>query len=258
MSVRLELGEVSELWLARPDKYNALDLGLADAFAEAIAAVRAHSATRLLVLRGEGRAFCSGGDFGMLKANASALPEQNQRAMDAFYRRFLGLLSLPCPTLAVIHGAAVGAGLSIALACDLRIAASEAKLGVNFVRVGLHPGMGTSVLLPHWVGHTQAASLLLTGRLIRGDEAAAMGLVTRSVPKAELETAVQATITELLATAPIASRQLTQTLRAPLLAQLDAALAREAACQAVDFATEDLQEAVRAFSDSREPVFRGA
>lgn len=257
MSVRLELGEVSQLWLARPDKFNAMNEEMADALCAAVTEVQKHAQTRVLVLRGEGRAFCAGGDFDMLGLNASNPAELNRLGMESFYRRFLSVLSLNVPTVAVLHGATIGAGLCLAMACDIRLCASEAKLGANFVRVGLHPGMGCSLLLPHLVGRTRASELLLSGRLLLGDEAERIGLCTRSVPRDSLEQAVTDQVAELLKAAPIAARQLKETLRGPIARDLDQALAREAACQAVDFTTADLREAVRAFGAGEQPQFRG-
>lgn len=257
-TVELELGEVCTLTLNRPEKGNAMSKLMADEIKLAAQAVAEHEGARLLLLRGAGKAFCAGGDFAMLERNAAQQPETNRVAMEKFYRSFLALLELPVPTMAVVHGAAVGAGLCVAMACDLRVAAAEAKLGANFVRVGLHPGMGCSVLLPHLVGPAKAAELLLTGRLIRGAEAARLGLVNEAVPRAELEARVQELQNELLGAAPIAQAQLTQTLRRPLRDKLGPALEREASCQAIDFATADLAEAVRAFGDGRSPVFKGS
>lgn len=257
MSVRLELGRVSTLTLTRPDKYNAMNLEMAEAISGAMHEVKRDPETRVLVLRGEGKAFSAGGDFDMLGKNAEAPPERNRTAMEVFYRRFLSVLEVSVPTVAVLHGATIGAGLCLAMACDIRLAAHEAKLGANFVRVGLHPGMGCSLMLPHLVGRTRASELLLSGRLLQGEEAERIGLVTRSVPRAELEAAVESQLSELLQAAPIAARQLKETLRLPILRDLDQALAREAACQAVDFSTADLREAVRAFAAGEKPQFRG-
>ncbi|MEZ4228034.1 MAG: enoyl-CoA hydratase-related protein [Polyangiaceae bacterium] len=257
MSVRLELGRVSTLTLTRPDKYNAMNLEMADAIASAMKQVKRDGATRVLVLRGEGKAFSAGGDFDMLGKNAERAPEQNRQAMEDFYRRFLSVLEVPVPTVAVLHGATIGAGLCLAMACDVRVAANEAKLGANFVRVGLHPGMGCSLLLPHLVGRTRASELLLSGRLLLGDEAERIGLVTRAVPRDAIEAALEEQLAALLQAAPIAARQLKETLRIPILRDLDQALAREAACQAVDFSTRDLKEAVRAFAAGEKPEFTG-
>src|SRR3990170_7604312 len=105
--------------------------------------------------------------------------------MREFYGLFLSVRDLPCPSVAAIHGAAIGAGLCVALACDLRVAARDAKLGLNFTRLGIHPGMGATWTLPRLVGAAHAADLLLSGRSLDGDEALRIGLVNRAVPEAE-------------------------------------------------------------------------
>jgi enoyl-CoA hydratase/carnithine racemase len=123
--------------------------------------------------------------------------------------------------------------------------------------VGLHPGMGGTLLLPRLVGPAKAAELLLTGTLVDGAEAERIGLVNAAVPRGELEALVEATAKSIASAAPIAVRQTKETLTRPLLEALDAQLAREAECQAVDFASEDLKEAVTAFRAGRPPSFSG-
>ena len=106
--------------------------------------------------------------------------------MRSFYQLFLAVRDLPCPTLAAVNGAAIGAGLCVALACDVRIASSDAKLGLNFTQLGLHPGMGATWTLPRLVGAARAAEILFSSRVLQGDEAAAIGLVNRAVAPAEV------------------------------------------------------------------------
>ena len=255
--VRVEVGPVSRIVLSRPDKQNAMTAEMGRLVSEAVQTLNASREPRVVLVVGEGRAFCAGGDFSLIEENSKKTPEQNRRDMIGFYSSFLSITRLAVPSVAVLQGAAVGAGLCLAMACDLRVAASEAKLGANFVRVGLHPGMGCSVLLPRLVGPAKAAELILTGKLITGEEAAQIGLVNLAVPRAALEEQVAAIVNAITSAAPVAVTQAKETLTAPLLAALDAGLEREAACQALDFATTDLKEAVRAFRESRSPVFRG-
>ncbi len=253
----VERGEIATITLNRPDKFNAMTDAMGDAFAEAVRQVNADSAVRVVVVRGAGRAFCAGGDFDLIGGNARTDPEQNRRNMLAFYGKFLSALRIEAPTVAVLHGATIGAGLCLALACDVRFAADEAKLGANFVRVGLHPGMGCSLLLPALAGRAIASQLLLSGQLIKGQRAAQLGIVNQSVPRSDLPSLVDTEVAELLRAAPIAARQTKATLIAPVLRELDAALAREAQCQAIDFTTRDLDEAVNAFRAGRAPKFSG-
>ncbi|GMV12177.1 MAG: enoyl-CoA hydratase [Polyangiaceae bacterium] len=256
--VRVEVGPVSRIVLARPDKQNAMTAEMGRLVSEAVATLNASAEPRVVLVVGEGRAFCAGGDFSLIEENSKKSPEQNRREMVGFYSSFLSVSRLAVPSVAVLHGATVGAGLCLAMACDLRLAASEAKLGANFVRIGLHPGMGASLLLPRLVGPAKAAELLLTGRLVTGSEAERIGLVNLAVPRAELDARVAELTAELTSAAPVAVAQVKETLASPLLGALDAALEREAACQALDFTTADLREAVAAFREGRRPVFVGS
>jgi enoyl-CoA hydratase/carnithine racemase len=256
-SLRLELGRITRIVLNRPDKHNAMTVEMGRALAEAVAAVNQHDAARVVLVEGEGRAFCAGGDFEVIDANARRTPEQNRTSMVEFYSSYLSVLRLRVPSIAVIHGAAVGAGLCLAMACDLRLAAREAKLGSNFVRVGLHPGMGCSVLMPRLIGASRTAELLLTGKLLEGAEAERIGLVNSAVPREELPKLVADTAEQIASAAPIAVAQAKATMIAPLLRELDAALEREACAQAIDFTTGDLREAVTAFRAGRAPQFSG-
>jgi enoyl-CoA hydratase len=250
-------GRIAEIVLNRPDKYNAMTVEMGLALRDATVEVSADPQTRVVVLRGAGKAFSAGGDFSVLEQSSKRDPEDNRRMMLEFYSVFLSLMNVPVPVVAVIHGAAVGAGLCIALTADVRLAAAEAKLGANFVRVGLHPGMGCTALLPHVVGPARAAELLLTGALVSGDEAARIGLVSRALPREGLEAAAQETLAAIAGAAPIAVRQTKATMRRALLAQLPGALAQEALNQAIDFGTEDLLEAISAFRAGRTPEFHG-
>lgn len=255
--VRVEVGRVSRLVLARPEKQNAMTPEMGAGVARAVSLLNASDEVRVVLVEGEGKAFCAGGDFDLIRRNSERTPEQNRLGMIDFYRSYLSVLRLRAPSVAVIHGAAVGAGLAFALACDLRLAASEAKLGANFVRVGLHPGMGCSLLLPRLVGPTAAAELLLTGRVVSGAEAAALRMVNQAVPRDQLAAAVEQLTAELLQVAPLAAAQTKATLLRPLLRELDDALSHEAGAQAVDFRSADLREAVAAFQAGRTPAFQG-
>lgn len=250
-------GRIAEIVLNRPDKYNAMTAEMGLALRDATLAISADPHTRVVALRGAGKAFSAGGDFSLLEQNSKRDPEENRQRMLEFYSVFLSLVHLPVPVVAIVHGAAVGAGLCIALAADVRLAAAEAKLGANFVRVGLHPGMGCTALLPHVVGTARAAELLLTGALVTGAEAERIGLVSHALPRDTLEAAAQETLESIASAAPIAVRQTKATLRRSLLAQLPGALAQEALNQAIDFGTEDLLEAIDAFRNGRTPEFHG-
>jgi enoyl-CoA hydratase/carnithine racemase len=156
-----------------------------------------------------------------------------------------------------VNGAAVGAGLAVALACDLRYAAEDARMGVPFTALGMHPGMATTWLLPEVAGLAAARELLLTGRMVTGTEAAAMGLVNRAVaPGAVLDEALSVAAA-VAATAPVASRLTKRALASGGHASFEAALEWEALAQPVTLATADLQEGLAAQRKRRTPRFTG-
>jgi enoyl-CoA hydratase len=256
--IRLELDEpIAQLWLARPESRNAMTEAMGAEVERAVQEINAASGLRVLMVRGEGKAFSAGGDFQMLEERARASELENRTAMQRFYRSFLAVRAVRVPTIAVLHGAAVGAGLCFAMACDLRVAAAKTKLGCNFVRVGLHPGMGATWLLPRLVGPSRAVELLLTGRTIEAEEGAVMGLVHQVHPAAALESSARALADEIVSAAPVAVAQTKATLTGSLERTLDAALDEEARAQSVDFGTQDLKEAIAAFTEKRKPGFAG-
>ncbi len=257
-------GDVVTLTFNQPERRNAMTQAMGEAFAREIGALAKDDSLRAVVVTGAGSAFSAGGDLGMIGARASegaASPGSGRSsvrdAMRAFYELFLSVRDLPCPSVAAINGHAVGAGLCVALACDLRVASSEAKLGLNFTRLGLHPGMGATWTLPRLVGGAIAAELLYTGRLISGDEAARLGLVNRAVAAdAVLATALDLA-REVAASAPLAVRAVKRALARSPDAALGEQLGFEAEAQAACFETEDVREGLSAVRDKRTPRFVG-
>lgn len=256
-AVLLELGELTRLTLNRPQQANALDVPTGEAFEDAIAQVQAHPGVRAVMLRGAGSHFSGGGDFAFIEQTSRLGRDAVRTRMLRFYQMYLRVLDLPVPTIAVIQGSAIGAGLCLALACDVRIGARSARLGVNFLRVGLHPGMGATALLPHVVGAARAAQMIFSSELVDGERAAAQGLLTEVVADGELDSAAHRLAAQIAKAAPLAAREAVESLRAPLRAALPAALAREAEQQSHDFGTEDVRLAIEAFRHKRPPVFVG-
>jgi enoyl-CoA hydratase/carnithine racemase len=192
---------------------------------------------------------------------ASARPAAARRsvgdAMRSFYRLFLSVRDLPCPTIAALQGSAVGAGLCVALACDVRIASASARLGLNFTALGLHPGMGATWTLPRLVGPARAAELLYSARLVSGAEAAEMGLVSRSLPQEEVLPAAHALAAEFAAAGPLANRAVKRALARSAAATLEDQLAFEAEEQAATLGSRDAQEGLAAARERRRPAFEG-
>jgi len=257
-------GDVVTLTFNDPDRRNAMTRAMGEAFAAQIARLAADRSVRALVLTGQGSAFSAGGDLAMIGERADqarGAPGAARRAvrdfMRSFYGLFLSLRELPCPTIAAVNGHAIGAGLCVALGCDMRFVASEARLGLNFTRLGLHPGMGATWTLPRLVGPARAAELLYTSRLIGGDEAARIGLANRALPAAEVLEAARTVAREAAGCAPIAVRGVKRALAQSERASLEDQLGFEASEQALCFESDDVIEGIAAARERRDPVFRG-
>jgi enoyl-CoA hydratase/carnithine racemase len=257
----LEVDRPSEgvvlLTLANPDQRNAMSPAMTDAWETTITGLAADPDVRAVVVTGKGTAFCSGGDPGWIAGDPDAPVHRLRERMLGFYRSWLSIRRLEVPTIAAINGPAVGAGLCLALACDIRYAAASARMSVPFVRLGMHAGMGATYTLPNVVGVARARELLLTGRMIGAEEAERIGLVTSVTPDRHFLDTVLEAAAAIASTAPIASRLTKVALREGGHADLDAALEWEALAQPVTLATEDLQEGVRASREKRPPVFTG-
>ena len=251
---------VGVLTLNSPASLNALTLALADDLDAAVAAAAAAD-VRALVVTGAGRAFSAGGDMAFLRARAAAGragdDAGNAREMRNFYARFLRPFreTVRVPTIAAINGPAVGAGLAVALALDLRLCARSARLGLAFVNLGLHPGMGSTLFLPQLVGPQLAARLLLTAELVGGDEAARIGLVLEAVEDAELLQRAVALGSRIASNGPLAVRETLRTLRRIPDEGLERALAREAEAQAANYGTAAFEEGLAAIAAKRAPRF---
>lgn len=243
-----------------PDRRNAMTVEMGEAIASTCSSLRARPDIRVVVITGSPPAFSAGGDLGMLAEHARQGREEDADATDemrTFYERFLALRSLEVPVIAAINGHAVGAGLCLALACDIRIAASEARLGLNFARLGLHPGMGGSWFLPRILGDQTAAVWLYTGKLFSGEEAARQGLAYASVPADQVLDESLALAEEIAASGPLVVRQLKASLRLTGTHDLADHLQHEAANQSANYRTADLAEGLDAVRRRREPKFTG-
>jgi enoyl-CoA hydratase/carnithine racemase len=248
---------VAVLTLANPDQRNAMSDRMTASWVAAVEELAGDASVRVVVVTGEGSAFCSGGNTSWIASEPDATVDELRTRMLPFYRAWLSIRRLEVPTIAAVNGAAIGAGLCLALACDLRYAAAGARLGVPFVRLGMHAGMGGTHLLPEVVGEAHAKDLLLTGRVVDADEALRIGLVSRVHPDASFLDEVLATAHEVAATAPIATRLTTLALRDGGHADLESALQWEAMAQPITLATADLQEGIAASKERRSPRFAG-
>jgi len=251
------LSGVVQVTLDLPDRRNAMSEPMTRSWGKAMRAIGDDATVRAVVVTGAGRAFCAGGDLSWLGGEPDAsVPDLRQR-MSAFYRTWLSVHDLPVPTIAAIGGPAIGAGLAVALACDIRVAADDARLAVPFISLGLHPGMATTYLLRRAAGDTLARDMLFTGRSVLGAEAVASGLVSRAVPAGDvLRTALQAA-EAVAAAAPVATDLTKAALGPGGPSSLHGALTWESLAQPVTLAMDDLREGLSAAQERRAPRFTG-
>jgi enoyl-CoA hydratase len=259
-------GPVGVLTLNRPERLNALDFGLVRALLGFFAERASDYQTRVLVLTGAGRAFCAGLDLKALPEQGAWQPEVGDIQDHYAFQAALGELILrmrrcPQPLVAAVHGAAVGGGLSLALACDLRLGAPDARFACAFLNLGLGGAdMGTSYFLPKLVGAAVAAELLYTGRMVAAEEAHAIGLLNRVFEPEELLPAAVTQAEELTARAsPFGLRLTKEALTASLDGlPLETQLRLENRNQVLARQTADAAEAQRAFAAREAPRWRDA
>jgi 2-(1,2-epoxy-1,2-dihydrophenyl)acetyl-CoA isomerase len=252
-------GGVITITLQRPDKLNALTGVMSDELVEAFTQAREDPEVRAVVVTGAGRGFCAGQDLTEFEAayRSGRRPDIREHLVRTYHRLIPLVVEIPKPVIAAVNGVAAGAGVSLALACDIRIATDEARFTQAFVKIGLVPDSGGTWLLPRAIGHARALELSMTGDVIDAATALEIGLVHRVVPSEGFEPEVRA-YAERLAALPTAALGATkQLLRDALGLGLAEALEREAEAQSRMGQTDDHLEGVMAFAEKREPHFRG-
>ncbi|MEI7444149.1 MAG: enoyl-CoA hydratase [Burkholderiales bacterium] len=254
---------IATLTLNRPDSRNALSRPMMLALAEALPRLATDPKVRAVVLTGAGRAFCSGGDVKGFAARAAGVPADeptfDQKVTDLRMRMeaVRWLHEMPKPTLAVIPGPAAGAGLSLALACDMRIAADDAKFTTAFSKIGVSGDFGGSYFLTHLVGASKARELYFTGRVVMADEAQRIGLVDRLSPFDGLADAAGAWARELAALPTVAVGYMKRNLNTAQRGSLAETLDAEAIHMIRSFETDDHKASAKAFVEKRPPSFSG-
>lgn len=237
---------VGVLTLNVPEKRNAMTPESAAEFLWAIVEIKHSPEIKALIITGSGPVFCAGGDLAMLERMLDQDPDQNRREMGEFYRAYLSVLRVDVPTIAALNGSAIGAGMSLTLGCDIRIASEKAKMGFTFLNLGIHPGMGTTHLLPQIVGSAHAADLVLTGRMISAREALEMGLVSRVVSSERLMDEAMEVALSVVSKAPVGVGMAKRALVRGKLEGLEAALDYEAIAQMTSYASEDMRRSLAA------------
>jgi 2-(1,2-epoxy-1,2-dihydrophenyl)acetyl-CoA isomerase len=261
-TLRIELdGEIGTLTLNRPDSLNAMSPELIGELTVAAAWLADSAPLRALIVTGAGRGFSAGGDVNWFKGGlddpAMDLPASVRRGADVLHQAIVDFRRIPYPVIGAVNGVAAGAGFSLALMCDLRIASAEAAFVCAYGRIGASPDGGMTYFLPRVVGPAKALELLITDPLLSADQALELGLVSDVVPADELAEAARSAARELAAKAPhyvrMAKRLVAQSLDNSLADHLQA----ERHGIADSMATEDLREGVSAFFEGREPTFTG-
>ncbi|MCP4358932.1 MAG: enoyl-CoA hydratase [Chloroflexi bacterium] len=257
--IKLEMdGPVARLTLNRPDRANSMTMSMGKELGAAMAEVRAASDVRVMVLTGAGRYFCAGADMAEFERLQSSPPSEVETAVRVFLDAIGAMHRLPIPVIARINGDTYGGGIGLALACDLRIMAVDARMGFTFLRVGLSGAdAGVSYFLPRIVGPAQATEILLLGKVVGGETAVQMGLVHRAVSSEELDNVTEKLVGQLAVGPPIATRYTKDGLINSLARSMDEAFDFEAQVQTACMMTADHREGVHAFQEKRKPLFTG-
>ena len=250
---------VATLTLNRPDRLNALGGSLREDLHDGLRRAIEDDAVRVIVVTGAGKGFCAGGD---VKAMQEAKEQRRERPLvekvaPGRDRTVLLMRDSPKPLIAAVNGAAAGAGMNLALACDIRLASTAAKFAQAFVRRGLHPDWGGTYFLPRVVGMAKAAQMIFTGEIVDAEEALRLGIVSAVHAPERLMPATYELAARIAAGPPIAIRLARRALYHNQEVDLKSALEFETFAQNVCFETEDAREGIRAFVEKREPKFEG-
>ena len=256
---------IARLIMNRPDRRNAFNDRMQDEMGEAVEEVEADESIRVLIVTGAGQAFCAGGDLAALKGGSepgawvSDNVDDIRRSFKRTQRFILGLQRMEKPVIAMINGAAVGAGFDLACACDIRIASPRARFMVAYVRIGLFPGFGGTWLYPRTLGSMgKAAELLFTGDFMEADEGYRLGFLNKLVPEEELEQVTLELARKIANGPPIAIRLSKLMLYRGLEFDLETAMKMAAAAETITLTSRDHEEGMAAARESRRPTYEGS
>jgi len=247
-------GAVATIRLNRPDKLNTLTPELGRALVHALLRAAEDRSVRAVVVTGAGQAFCAGGDLNLLRdVRKRKATRELEGLLIAGKEICLAIATMTKPVIAAVNGAAAGGGMNLALACDMRIASSDAKFAESFANIGLYPDFGGTYFLPRIVGAAMAAELFYTAELLSAEDSLRLGIVNRVFPAEQFEEETRKMTESLAAAPPIALR----TILADDRRMLEAKLEEEVRLQIHCFESEDCLEGLNAFFEKRKPNFRG-
>ena len=256
MSVKYQLdGDVAVVTLSRPDRYNAIEADLAKGVIDSME--RAGAEARAVVLTGEGKGFCSGADLSVLQTEDGDGPDLAEFLDNVFHPMIYALTEAPIPVVAAVNGVAAGAGMGVALGCDIRVMAESAFLTSAFTAIGLAPDSGTTYWLPQHVGVSKAIELAMTNKRVPADEAHRLGLCAEVVPDDEVVSkAVELAkrLTDMVPDSLVTTRNL---IRGATSLTFNEALQEEKREQGRLGKTAEHREGVAAFLEKRKPDYRG-
>ena len=250
-------GGVATIALNRPEKLNAFDATMHEELYDALGEAADDEEVHCIVLRGEGRGFSAGADLAQIIENADGPPDLGEYLRGSYSRLVTRMVGIPKPIIAALHGPVYGAGLGLALACDLRVAAESAKFSVAFIKIGLMPDAGVTYFLPRLVGLGRAMEMSMLGDAIDADEALKTGLINKLTADDSLLEESRSFAERLAALPTAALGKMKSALHASFEADLETALEREAEGQTFCGYTQDHEEGVAAFFEKRTPKFTG-
>jgi len=250
-------GSVARIVLGRPNAFNALDVALSRELRTVLAEVDLDDSVRAVVLAGAGRAFCAGGDVGGFFAHRQDPRPLMKELVHELHGAVTLLVQLQKPVIVALHGAVAGAGVGLALGCDLAVAADSMKLSLAYTGIAASPDGGTTYFLARHLGVRRAMELVLTNRVVAAEEALALGLVNQVVSAAELEAASLTLAARLAEGATLAFARTKQLLWRSLSRDLETQLEAEGRSIVELGGTDDFCEGVAAFVEKRKPTFHG-
>lgn len=250
-------GYIGIITLNRPENRNSMTDDILSGLEARVRQIKDDPDLRCVIITGKGTSFCAGADFKSgAQRNPGDRPLQPNEKSFAMYQPFLSVLEIEVPVIGALNGHAIGGGMGLALVCDMRVANQDAKYGSNFTKLGLHPGMATTYLLPRFIGIPKTAELLFTGRIITGTEAAEIGLANYALPVDDVFPKAMELAKEVASCAPIANRWTKKSLYNNVDWNPQEAALHEAELQSRTIETEDHKEGVAALLEKRPPEFK--